>query len=514
LVLREVATGNQLYRLTEQPFINCVAFSPDGKIVASGEGRLDWETPSQGIIRFWDPATGKESRHFAAHGRGIVRSLAFSGDGKILVSSGGDDAMRLWESATGRMVREFPANKPITCIALSPDGTRLAASVQDGTIRLWDVATAAEIRRMSIRQTGGYEGDDALCMVFAPDGRTFAAGTSLGRTMLWEVDHGKLQWGVAQVPDHIRSLAFSPDGKSLAQSSQDGTVRLYEVSSGQERCKLGGHLGPVQCVAYSPRGGTLASGSWDTTVLIWAMAGQTIGLRGKLSAEQVNSLWAALSERDARQAYSSMQTLIASSAQAVALFDEKLVPRTVADASRMAALLADLDHKSFAVREKAMRALEGLGELIEPELREALKQDRSAEARTRIERLLDAASIPSTESETLRGLRAIEILEHINSVQARSLLAKLAKGSRRHLVKQEAKASLLRLDRQPRQTKVSASQTIAREAPAVTNCLPQAGRTRSVLDRSAPVVGGRRWWYPRHAVGCRNKQQGPGCCWG
>src|SRR5262245_31158066 len=67
----------------------CVAFSPDGKTLASGAGDM--------MIKLWDPDTGKEIGTLKGH-TFWVNSLAFSGDSKTLVS-GGDKTVRLWDVA-------------------------------------------------------------------------------------------------------------------------------------------------------------------------------------------------------------------------------------------------------------------------------------------------------------------------------------------------------------------------------------------------------------------------------
>jgi hypothetical protein len=121
-------------------------------------------------------------------------------------------------------------------------------------------------------------------------------------------------------------------------------------------------------------------------------------------------------------------------------------PISAADAGRLAQLLADLESKRFAVRQKAARELEKLGAAAESALRQALAGNPSLETRRRLEKLVDQLDFAKTPGQ-LRLLRAVEVLEDIGTVEARQMLAGLAKGAPHTRLTEEAKASLERLDR-------------------------------------------------------------------
>lgn len=99
------------------------------------------------------------------------------------------------------------------------------------------------------------------------------------------------------------------------------------------------------------------------------------------------------------------------------------------------------------MREQASRELAGLGEAVEPQLREALKGQPSAEVRRRVEGLLEKLSGQTAPPEVLRAWRGVEVLERADTPDARAALEALAKGPREARLTQDAKASLQRLAR-------------------------------------------------------------------
>jgi WD40 repeat protein len=233
-----------------------VAFSPDGKTLASGS----WDK----TIKLWDVATGAELRALTGHSTYVI-SVAFSPDGKTLASAS-YDTIRLWNVASGAQLRMLTGHSAVYSVAFSPNGKTLASGSNDKTIRLWDMGSGAELRALTGHSSAVYS------VAFSPDGKTLASGSWDNTIKLWDTSSGTELHTLTGHSSAVNSVAFSPDGKTLASGSWDKTIRLWDASSGIELQTLTGHSSAVYSVAFSPDGKTLASGSGDKTISLWDMA--------------------------------------------------------------------------------------------------------------------------------------------------------------------------------------------------------------------------------------------------
>jgi WD40 repeat protein len=435
--LWDVATGTerrQLGKMAGQVF--SVSFSPDGKALAAAS--------MSDVIRVWEAGTGKELVDIApALGRqNLLKSVVYSPDGTLLAMAGGNSVIRLREAATGNEVRSFGGpGGTVNAVAFSPDGKTLATVSHDKRIRLWEVATGKELH--SIPEFGNV----ANCVAFSPDGKMLATGGSDGQARLWDMAREECKFQIPAHPEGVRCLAFSPDGKTLATGGADQFVRLWEVATGKERLVLRGARGQIHSVTFSPDGRLLASGNHgDTTVLLW----DATGMGGKSVSPQpreIEPLWTSLGSNDAPRAYQAIWTLAAVGKPAVALLGERLKPQPQTDQARIDRLVADLDSDRYTVREKAMQALEKIGLPARAALQRVLKGEPSLEVRRRVEELLNKLGGWVKGADALQVVRGIEVLEKVGSPEARETLARLARQSDDTALAENAREALKRLTR-------------------------------------------------------------------
>ena len=125
-----------LARLEHQDAVNALAFSPDGKTVATAS--------HDRTARLWDVATGKLRAPPLAH-PAALQAVAFSPDGTLLATGGRDDAARLWDVATGKPIGTPMRHKTaVRFLAFDPGGKTLLTSgfettAADRSVRLWTV---------------------------------------------------------------------------------------------------------------------------------------------------------------------------------------------------------------------------------------------------------------------------------------------------------------------------------------------------------------------------------------
>jgi WD40 repeat protein len=493
--LWDVATGKQLAHSANPAGLTCAGISADGKRIATGH--------TDGLIRQWDAETGKllpktiewqaphtalavspDGKSLAAGSKlggtgvfdaktgerrfaldvtedkarpvkGPIALLRFSPDNSklMLAHFTTGSTLALYDATSGKpLPLVFPndappgprGNGPLPAIdaALSRDGRTLAMLPFEGNLALYDIGDGKEPRQRHATLP-----DERLTAVaFAPNDRWLATSRVVGTVSIWETVSGSERRRLEGDKVPLTAVAVSPDGRLVAAGLDSGIVRVWHVATGEKLRDFTGHGGTVKALAFAP-GDRLFSASLDGTGFLWDVSRlKPKEAPAKLAKDALDTAWASLLGDDGKKAFETVTRLTATPDLAVELFRTRLKTSGTADTKVIEKLIAQLDDEDFEVREKATKELAALGGQAEGALRRALKATPSAEVTRRIEELLKKQTGGTVVSgERLAQGRALEVLEDLNTPEARKVLEALSKGPADAWLTTEAQSVLKRI---------------------------------------------------------------------
>jgi serine/threonine protein kinase len=198
LRLREIRTERQLGESSTDGSFTCMAFAPEGGLLAAA-----------GV----DPAPQPPAQ--VKKGKGKATGLQPAPEEP-------ERWIRLLDAQTGERQRSLSQLKTILCLTFAPDGKVLAAGGQGPTILVWKTAGRAETYELETR--AGW----VTSLAFSPDGRLLAAGSSGGTVEVWDWVASKRLQALNGHTATILAVAFAPDGQTMVSGCADGTVCFWK----------------------------------------------------------------------------------------------------------------------------------------------------------------------------------------------------------------------------------------------------------------------------------------------
>jgi WD40 repeat protein len=498
----DLATGEQIFGPSAEPahfgVVNAVAFLPGGELVsASAGGELRrWDVAGGRSLAKPGRATGSELWITSAGVRMvkpewshdlIVVDSAGQRVGKVtlphgsapltpdlfwryaLLSDGGTavayvprkgmaPVVAIADYAAGKVLAQVDVDLPVEAgdhfQGLAPCGRWLVANGQ-----VFSVSTG---KRVWVPSAGeGWELWKQSTATFSPDGRLLCGRVSVsssankedferGEHDVWEVASGA---PLARVQaTQISRVAFSPDNRTLAYVTGFG-VHLVDLQTGKLLAEYEDPgincanymTGAAATLVFAPDSRTVATGHHDGSIRVWKVPQPAAA---KLTPTEREAAWDDLTRSDAVKARRAVDRFVREPEAAMALLGERFKAPVAPANADVPALIRALDSESFSVRERASRQLREVGPKAESALREALK-GATPEAQRRIGKLLDTLEVtlrlPLTSAETLRGVRAIEVLERARTPAAKALLQSWTEQLAEPRLAAEARLALERL---------------------------------------------------------------------
>jgi WD40 repeat protein len=304
--------------------VECVAYAPDGRKVATGSG-----DGFGGKVTIWDARSGSEMAAFVLPG-GLV-SLQFSGDGKLILAVSNEGTVMLADMVSFKeRAREIIADARVSGGAITIDGKKMILVNTNGLINTWDlpvqvsaagvisnryikmhemmdeddegrpspmtcVAVSPSVKRVVTGMSGGLikifelsfteglvvmhvlPGHTSVVPVvsFSTDSRRVVSASLDHTVKIWDAERGGKEICTFTDKAEIRACCFSPDGNFVAVGLDSGRMDLKDVSTAQTIMSFGTHAGRINSVQFDPNGKFLISGAMDGVCKVWTIQDST-----------------------------------------------------------------------------------------------------------------------------------------------------------------------------------------------------------------------------------------------
>lgn len=262
---------NSYYDLRALRALSSLAFNPDGKTLLAG----GWKEISIFNIEHSIDRERPDDRTSFQVKVAFINSISFSSDGQTVILGGFDNTSPRTNFEKGkiaiksiegwRKARHIETKSLVFCSDISPDGQIALSGHEDSLIRLWSVETGKLIKALK-----GHEGRISK-VAFSPDGTLIASAGQDDLINMWNMETGELLWSIRTDGRYFTAMDFSPDGQMLISASKKKVVNFWSVETGELVRAIEDFEYSVYSAIFSPDGKSIATGSGDGWINIWSI---------------------------------------------------------------------------------------------------------------------------------------------------------------------------------------------------------------------------------------------------
>ncbi|QKQ74092.1 NACHT domain-containing protein [Nostoc sp. TCL240-02] len=252
-----------------------VAFSPDGKLFATGEANCS--------IRLWQVENSEHISTLQDH-TDWVRSVAISNDGKFLISGSDDKTVKIWDISKGKCLRTLQGHTSrVYSVAITSDASIVVSGSSDKTLKVWNPHTGECLRTLQGHSATVYS------VAIYSDSSIVASGSWDETIKLWNFQTSECLKTWHGHTGRILSVAITSNGRKLISGGDDTIIKLWNINTGECEKIFQGHTNKILSITFSSDDKTIVSSSVDQTVKIWNI--NTKECLKILQGHQ-NSIWA------------------------------------------------------------------------------------------------------------------------------------------------------------------------------------------------------------------------------